>query len=149
MNCVYNKVTYTCEDDPDYETPHKPFEMFVWLVMAINVCKELAKLGCLLYYLYHGSIPLHFRAFVASSVLAPLYILGGRAKFMREVVCHEPTKTEDAWAFLYEGVCEDFIAFPLGLYYATSVITVGLDSSEYLSLLVSAGLTCKYRVGCP
>ncbi len=67
--------------------------------------------------LRYERIPLHLRYFCGSSPLSVWLALVNRRKFLDELVYHELTAQDHAWAFVWHGVMHNFLTFPLGLYF--------------------------------
>ena len=137
--CQYNsnpEVT-ACEENPAYADPLFTFELLLYVTIVVISAKELVKVTCLLRFLCKP-IPLHLRHFCGSSPLSVCVALVNRRKFLDELADHEVTAQDAAWAVVWNGAMQDFLTFPLGLYFLLSVGRAGLDSIGVLSEFLGA-----------
>ena len=108
--------------------------------MGLVCTKELVKLGGLFAATLCNRatpIPAAWRHVVRLSVCSPGLALLCPEQFWL-VVNHKATWGDRLWQVVLEGVCNAFVMFPLGLYYALYVTKVGLTVSDLLALLISA-----------
>ena len=139
--CIYNNGTdvWKCENDTSYVSPLAFFYGCTIAVMCSLYAKEVAKLVALLATtLCNGGrpIPVAWRAFVRSSVLCPVLIVYSPEQFFL-LVKHDADACDGLGRAIYQGLFGDFLTFPLGLYYALKVTSVGLTTWNLLCLLAS------------
>jgi hypothetical protein len=134
-HCLYEAETWSCGRNPDFQAPWDTFVALVWVVASIMVAKELFK-GLVLAW-YRGFVPYSWRYVCGTSVLSPCVGLWSRASLLN-LVFHEETPADTMRELFFEGVCEDFLSLPLGLYYVLSVTDVGLSDADLLSVLLTS-----------
>ncbi len=125
--CQYNPATTACQPNPSFRDPSAVFDSLLYATIGVVSVQELAKIVCLLRY-GRRPIPLHLRYFCGSSPLSVCLALVNRRKFLDELVYHEVTTQDHAWAFVWDGVMHNFLTFPLGLYFLLEAGRAGLDS---------------------
>ena len=135
--CQYNPATTACQPDPSVRDPSAHFDSLLYATIGVVSVKELAKVACLLRY-GRRPIPLHWRYFCGSSPLSAWLALVNRRKFLDELVYHEVTAQDHAWAFVWHGVMHNFLTFPLGLYFLLEAGRAGLDSVGVVAQFMGA-----------
>ena len=119
--------------------PLAKFRLAVYVVIGLLCTKELAKLVVLLVTTCCSGarpIPAGWRDFVRSSVFSPVLLLVFPEHFWL-LFAHEATWRDRLGRVVHEGVCNAFVMFPLGLYYAFEVTKIGLTDIDRLALLYS------------
>ena len=130
--CQYNPATTACQPNPSFRDPSAGFDPLLYATISMVSVQELAKIMCLLRY-GRRPVPLHLRYFCGSSPLSVCLALVNRRKFLDELADHEVTAQDEAWAVVWYGAIQNFLTFPLGLYFLLSVGRAGLNSIGVLS----------------
>ena len=108
------------------------------------VAKEVFQGLALMWHARRPTIPAAWRHVCRTSIFACLAPLGNRDRW-QELVLHEDTARDMVQDLLFDGVCEELLSLPLGLYYLLEVTDVGLSATDVLSLLLS-GVTIAVRL---
>jgi hypothetical protein len=140
--CKYNDNEYKCVRDANYSGTKEivSFRPFAYAVCAIVLLKEFAKLVVILVCVIKrgGEVPMRLRKMCRTSSFAFLLLFRGWGLFMENIILHEASARDEAFAIFHEGVCENFLRFPLSLVYALNITRTGLHSRGWASVITTS-----------
>jgi hypothetical protein len=151
---VFNKTC--CTQDPSY-LAFPVFKTCVYVILATILCKEAFKLGVVVWCVFRDEDALlrllksddvdrgrwWVRPVCYSSPALPLLL--ARRQFLNQVIYQDFSPAEEWVEFFQEGCLENIPQFILGVYYLTSVTSVGVSKTQLLSLFFG-GLSLLMQV---
>jgi hypothetical protein len=142
--CMFVRAENGCRADPDYN-PFLLFRVLVGVSFGVVVCKELAKVMCVVYVAATAELGHHRAVLRACATSCALPLLGLRQGALRAVAAFEPSNTHILWEFLFESVCESTPQLVVYYIYTAHVTAVGLTSWQMLSIFFSV---CFFLKSC-
>ena len=139
---MYDVDLEACVKNPGWTNPYQLFKFNVIVAFIIVVAKESIKCILMLWYLYHGHVPVSMRLLCKTSIFFPLCIFAPTV--MRQLVGHEDSYKDNLIEFVMEALLEDVLQLSLQLYYTWGVTSVGLGLLGQISICVSGLSLTKY-----
>ena len=104
-------------------------ENAIFILVAVIVAKDLAKLCCLLHARWRGrEVAPALRHFAASSLFVPLFWRGGGNALVRSLMLHEPTGCQLLFEVLCEALLHSMPLLGLNLYIYFCVLQTSVDA---------------------